>query len=305
MNAPDSGPNPPATEHVPIQQQVDPVLLDRFLQLIRDNYKNADKASFFLEERSGITNIYGITNLRDVLSHLATFLDPTLSDEQRRDQVAAAEEHLRRAVLEPYQIATEDLIIRFQDLYQDYRRSVLPARGRHPSLAGAPSKEHIEIKLREIEQLLSAGRAAKARNLWDATWEQGVADFIRAFNELYSLTTAVEEAWYGYLHKRREKRHVVLIAWSTISAGCAVLSAVFVITHYAEQFTVGQFIKWLAPFANVAYVGVVLVLVSMIVALLIDRRKRVREPVGSRDKQLLRRARKLIEYVGNVSPGKR
>jgi hypothetical protein len=301
MNIPDSPPSVAPPERTVVQNQIDPVLLDRFLQLVRDNYRNADKATFFLEERSGITNIYGITNLRDVLSHFATFLDPALSNEQRRDQLANAEEHLRRAILEPYQIATEDLIIRFQEVYQHYKRYVLPARDRYPTLSTAPSKEHIEGELRKIEQLLSVGRAAKGRNLWDAAWEQGVAAFIRAFDDLYGLTAAVEEAWYGYLHQRREKRNVILTAWSTISAAGAVLLGAFAISRYAERGTTSQLIKWFSSVADKAYIAVVLALVSIILILLVDRRRRVRDRLRSKDDRLLRRTRRIIEYVGNVN----
>jgi hypothetical protein len=55
----------------------------RFVVLIRDNYKKADKAAYFLERRAGIVNTCAVFNLRDVLSHLATLLDSATPSERR------------------------------------------------------------------------------------------------------------------------------------------------------------------------------------------------------------------------------
>ena len=37
-----------------------------FLALVRDNYKKADKAAYFLERQAGVVNTCSMTNLRDV-----------------------------------------------------------------------------------------------------------------------------------------------------------------------------------------------------------------------------------------------
>jgi hypothetical protein len=66
---------------------VNKALIEKFLILIRENYRKADKATFFLELRAGVSNVPGIANSRDVLSHLATALDPNLSDEERQEQL--------------------------------------------------------------------------------------------------------------------------------------------------------------------------------------------------------------------------
>ena len=50
-------------------------LTERFLLMIRDAYPKAELATCFLEERAGINNVPHMANVRDVLSHLATFLD--------------------------------------------------------------------------------------------------------------------------------------------------------------------------------------------------------------------------------------
>jgi len=71
---------------------------------------------------------YGITNLRDVLSHLSTFLSPGKSSEQRQAQLNTAEEHLRRSIIEPYETALNELTAQFAELYERYRQAVLPGQ---------------------------------------------------------------------------------------------------------------------------------------------------------------------------------
>jgi hypothetical protein len=41
-------------------------LVMAFLALVRDNYKKADKAAYFLERQAGVVNTCSMTNLRDV-----------------------------------------------------------------------------------------------------------------------------------------------------------------------------------------------------------------------------------------------
>src|SRR5258708_36659110 len=99
-------------------------LFYRFLVLIRDNYKKADNAGYFLERRAGIGNSCGVFNLRDVLSHLSTLLDPATPANRRPDQLANAEEHLRRAIVEPYEIGLAAITEKFSKTYEIYRETL-------------------------------------------------------------------------------------------------------------------------------------------------------------------------------------
>ena len=78
-----------------------------FLVLYRDKYPIVNKASYFLEIQQGVSAInIAITNQRDAMSHLVSVLNhPEWTVEQQRQQIANAEEHLRRAAMEPYDVA--------------------------------------------------------------------------------------------------------------------------------------------------------------------------------------------------------
>jgi len=180
--------------------------LERFLVLIRDGYPKTQLATCFLEQRAGITNVSGMANVRDALSHLATFLDPTLDPQKRAEQVSSAEEHLRRAIIEPYQIAVDDLVVKIDDLYGKYKQRLLPVKDRHTSLHGAPNQVQIDARLREIHDLASNGRVAKGRNRWDEEWENGVRDLTTAFDRLKELHSDLEGYWHRFEQVKSDGR---------------------------------------------------------------------------------------------------
>jgi hypothetical protein len=195
-------------------------LVMAFLALVRDNYK----AAYFLERQAGVVNTCSMTNLRDVLSHLATLLDPNTPPRKRASQLASAEEHLRRAILEPYEIGLANLTEKFEATYEIYRRKIL-ARSLSPGFAAAPNRVHVEGRLAEINLLALQGKQAKGRNMWDGEWEDGVAAFAESFNKLAALHSEIED-WVF------KKRHIGLgrwgIAWTIVGLllGAAITYAV-------------------------------------------------------------------------------
>jgi len=175
---------------------VDKELVEQFLDLIRNYYKKADKATFFLELRTGLVNVPGITNIRDVLSHLVTLLDSSTPQAERRAQIENAAEHLRRAIIEPYEMGFNDLTVRFNELYKAYKRHVIPVKDDHVVLKSAPNAVSIEARLRSIESQAGAGRAAKATNFWNSDWEAGVTNFVNAYEDLSVLNNELETYYY-------------------------------------------------------------------------------------------------------------
>jgi hypothetical protein len=202
--------------------------LERFLTLIREGYPKAELATCFLEERAGINNIPNMANVRDVLSHFATFLDPEIDEKERADQLAHAEEHLRRAIMEPYQIAIEDIAVKVADLYDKYRKFVLPAKDAHLSLKSAPNDVQINARLREIRERFEAGRLAKGRNRWDGPWEEGVKNFTFAFDGLEELLQELERYSNLFDHTETARKHTRLHLWGIAATVIAGILAVLV-----------------------------------------------------------------------------
>jgi hypothetical protein len=202
--------------------------LERFLRLIRDGYPKAELATIFLEERAGITNVQSMANVRDALSHLATFLDPILDFDKRNEQVANAEEHFRRAIIEPYQIAVEDITAKVAELYEKYKEFLLPVKDRHPSLQGAPNEVQVNAKLREVQNAVQRAREAKGRNRWDEQWESGVQSYISAFDLLKEVHSDLETYWYRFEQSKTDKRHTLLHVWGIVATAIALVLGVVV-----------------------------------------------------------------------------
>jgi hypothetical protein len=201
-------------------------LLNQFLVLIRDNYKKTDKATFYMERRAGVINTCAIYNLRDVLSHFATFLDSRTPAEKRPDQLAGAEEHLRRAIIEPYEIGIASLTEKFEPLYEKYKARLVPVKDRYVALGSAPSTVQVDAEVSEINDLVQRGKNAKGNNRWDSEWEAGMGGLPVAFDKLATLCSKLEGYWDRYEQMRRDKWQTVLTIWSIVATVLALILGV-------------------------------------------------------------------------------
>jgi hypothetical protein len=186
---------------------IDIRIVARFLVLFRDHYKKCDKATTFLETRTGESNITAITNQRDALSHFATALQKDTPTEKREEQYATAEEHFRRAIIEPYEIALESKVNKLIDLYRNYREFIVPVRDRHTELQESPNDIAIEATIREINNLRDNARKAKGRNMWDEKWEEGINDYIKAFDSADVLHNNLEKYWYRFQQIEKDDKN--------------------------------------------------------------------------------------------------
>lgn len=192
-------------------------IVEKALILIRDNYRKADESCFFLEERAGINNVQAISNMRDAISHLVTLLDPNIDEVKREHQLANAEEHLRRAIIEPYEIAIDNLLVEFYKIYVPYKEELLPVKDRHPVLNSAPNHISVNARLKEFHDLTTKGRSGKGKNLWDTAWEEGVLGFVDAFEKLSALKADIETHWYSFQQIRRDRKTTALTIWGIVA----------------------------------------------------------------------------------------
>jgi len=219
--------------------------LDRFLVLIRDSYEKADLANLFLEKNCQdppTVNVAALANLRDVLSHFATFLRHDQAIEKRNEQLINATEHLRRAILEPYELTYRDNVRRFRPLFQQYVEELLPEKDQYPFLFSAPTRQNVESRLNALHAEAEKGRLAKRNNAWVPDWEAGIACYIRAFEDLKVLVREVEEHLYKFKIAKTQK-HGVRLHY----LGIVVAILFFVLGEY-QFHVVGRFfglVVWL------------------------------------------------------------
>ena len=190
---------------------VEPDILERFLILLRDKFPAVDEANNFLELKTGISGIsIAITNQRDAISHLVTLLRNTenFSREDQLAQLKDAEEHLRRAIIESYQKAVNIIAGRVAEVFQTYKQEVLTLKD-DATLSSADNIGSLGVQFREIEELRTKGRSAKAENIWNEEWEDGIKNFVAACQRLEDLERKMEEYVLrarGIRNARRNRR---------------------------------------------------------------------------------------------------
>lgn len=196
---------------------IDREIIERFLDLIKEKYPIVDKANYFLE-RQGASGInITMANQRDFLSHLCTVLsDHSLDRDQMLAQLSAAEEHLRRAVIECYQKAVTIKMTKVLQSVEEYKKHVIPLQN-NPLFGSAPNNLSIRVQIEEIEQLRERGRSAKSRNKWDAEWEAGVDSLVDAFMKAKELGQELEDFLLRASQVRVSKKQTYLAVWGIIA----------------------------------------------------------------------------------------
>lgn len=183
-------------DHMPADKilGVDRKIIEAFLELFRDKFFLVDHANYFLESRAGSSGLnIAIVNQRDFASHFCTVLkNPDFTERQHLDQLSAAEEHLRRAIIECYQRSVSIKLVTISDLLEEYKERVVPNVGKKSALQDALGLDEINTKINEIKKLHSEGRSAKNINKWDDEWLEGVNKFIDSFLLAEELENALE-----------------------------------------------------------------------------------------------------------------
>jgi hypothetical protein len=180
-----------------------------------------------------------------VLSHLCTLLDPGTPAHRKRDQLSNAEEHLRRSILEPYEVGFSKLTSDFIEVYEKYKQFVEPLIDTHIPLNSAPTLAMVDSRLREINDLAKKGRSAKGRNLWTPEWEAGVASFIEAYDKLSTMKSELEGYFYRYERIKHDENASSALAKLDTDLQMASQKAAKLETDLARQTKRGdRFAKW-------------------------------------------------------------
>jgi len=195
-------------------------ILELFLILIQNGYPQAEEAIHFLEKQTDVSGItVGITNLRDVLSHLCTVvLHPDWSRDQKLAQCANAEEHVRRAIMDTYNRAFTILADKAFTRLEDYKEKVIPLKLKnHPITASAPSLDEVYHRLKRTKEAREEARKAKGRNDWDNEWTEGIKTLVNACIELEDLFREMDQAVIHGTQVGQDRKNTRLAWWAIIS----------------------------------------------------------------------------------------
>lgn len=143
---------------------------------------------YIFRDKDGEKSTQSLSNLRDVIFHLATLIsvinDPAKT-KAKNQQLGTIEEHLRRAIIEPYEHAANIRLGKLKELYENYLKIVCPISIK---LNPRPiDKDEVKGRLEAAEELIRKGRDAKKENDWTQKWEEGCKAFVTAFKEADTL----------------------------------------------------------------------------------------------------------------------
>ena len=79
--------------------------LEQMIRLIRERYSIVKKGTKYLENLEREYDLTALANIRDFVSHIETVFREDICDREREANLDQSEEHLRRALVEPYQTA--------------------------------------------------------------------------------------------------------------------------------------------------------------------------------------------------------
>ena len=167
-------------------------ILQSMIAIIRKCFPAAMKTNLYVETKSRLTDEITSANVRDALYHFYNILcDDTLSYEQRKIQINNAEEHFRRAIIEPYELLADNEIAQIREKIPDYH-SEFVSREKQLGLEPVLTPREIDEKLNEFADNMANGRETKNRSVWDDNWEEATMLFISVFKEASVLNRELE-----------------------------------------------------------------------------------------------------------------
>ena len=135
-----------------------------------DLYPYAKKSILFYEAHEGRMAFSAITELRDCLDHMTQGFQEPLGSEKQRSEFSSALEHLRRASIEPLELAVENRVDKALSRYKWALMSKI-------FLVSRPSQHAIYDLVYDIRTKVYEGR--KCKNM--KHWKKGLEHFEGAY----------------------------------------------------------------------------------------------------------------------------
>lgn len=170
--------------------------IERMLEVLSTRVLTVMEAHRYAEEEARIYNRIGRNNLTEALSHLARLAESAadLSNEEQRDQITNFEDHLRRTMMESFEVVAKARLgkLKKDGIWDRYYSNAarLVDGGKLPSVA---STEEIEEVEREVKYWMEEGRARKTAHSWE-DWTYGSECLRKASDKADELSRKLREA---------------------------------------------------------------------------------------------------------------
>lgn len=206
--------------------------LERIIELIRTRFVVVKEGTKYLENMERKYNITALANIRDFVSHIETALKEDITDKERQANLDQAEEHLRRALIEPPQIALESRLEIFLEEYEEYEEEMIPNERKY-GVDTITDHEQIRADIKKIQEYLNEGRKRKGTNIWNTTWEEGVELFNRGYElavELHGRIKSYKEQYFANkftYDKTKESKRTAIILFCLATVAAIIIAFLF------------------------------------------------------------------------------
>jgi hypothetical protein len=206
------------------------------LEVLATRVQTVIDANRYAEEHAQVRNRAGAANLNEAFSHLAALAQDAadLSYEEQRAQIVEFEDHLRRSMMESFELIAKQRLgrIKREGLWDTFQSKAAPllARGK---LEGAPSEEEIRELEYRVRYYLEEGRRRKVVTQhamrWDE-WVKGAEYLAKASSAAEELSRKIRQAVGAAQDYRRHQLAVTVGVISTIAA-IAVIIVTLIAIH--------------------------------------------------------------------------
>lgn len=206
---------------------IDRDIFDKFIDLLMNKFRLVDEANYLLEHYDGISGAnVAITNQRDVISHFITLLkSENPSREEQIKQLAGAEEHIRRAIVEIHTIRIDHISKAVFTLREKYIETVLPMKS-HRMILKHMELTQINTRLKSISELRNSGRVAKRINDWNKDFEDGIKALCEAHAKLKLLEEEMQmhisSAQQIIIEQKNKNRYVIGVALAIVGIAISI-----------------------------------------------------------------------------------
>ncbi|HWM63518.1 MAG TPA: hypothetical protein VNP96_05945 [Solirubrobacterales bacterium] len=198
------------------------------LEVLSTRVLTVMEAHRYAEEHARIYNRIGRNNLNEALSHLARLAEsaPELSNVEQRDQLTNFEDHLRRTMMESFEVVAKARLgkLKKDGIWDRYyaRAARLVDNGKLPAVASTEEIEEIE---REVRFWMEEGRARKTAHRWD-DWTYGAECLRTASDKADELSRKLREAVGAAEDYRRNRIGLIVGVLGTITGVVGIAIAI-------------------------------------------------------------------------------
>jgi hypothetical protein len=203
--------------------------VERMLEVLSTRILTVMEAHRYAEEHARMYNRIGRNNLTEALSHLARLAEsaPDISKDEQRDQLTNFEDHLRRTMMESFEVVAKARLgkLKKDGIWDRYYANAarLVDHGKLPAVASAEEIEELE---REVRFWMEEGRTRKTAHSWD-DWTYGAECLRTASDKADELSRKLREAVGAGEDYRRGRLGILVGAIGAIVGIAGVAIAIF------------------------------------------------------------------------------